>query len=375
MLLFTPGPTPTPEFLRNALALPTLHHRTKEFEAYFAFARENLQAMLKMNEVLMIASSGSGAMEASMLTFCKKPLCVNSGKFGERFGKIAKAHKIDFVEVVSEWDTAPTSDEIKAILEKDKDIDSLCIQVCESAGGLRHNVEAIAKMAKSLNPKIVIIADAITAMGVEEIDTSNIDVLIGGSQKAFMLPPGMAILGLSDYAVSLAEERDIGFYFNLKTELKNQRKNTTAWTAPTSIIIALAKYFESVDLKKVYKETKARGAALDSAIRALGLKIYPKNPAIAMTTIYSQNSPEIRKILKSDYAVNVAGGQDKLKESIFRINNMGLIEVYEMAWVVNAVELTLDKLGIRAFDGSANKVFLSEYYAHLGKDSQNLARK
>lgn len=372
MLLFTPGPTPTPEFLRNALALPTLHHRTKEFEAYFALARENLQKMLKLREVLMIASSGSGAMEASMASFCKKPLCVNSGKFGERFGKIAKAHKIDFVEVINEWDTAPTADEIRAILEKDKDIDSLCIQVCESAGGLRHNVESIAKMAKSLNPKIVLIVDAITAMGVEEIDTSNIDVLIGGSQKAFMLPPGMAILGLSDYAVSLAEERDIGFYFNLKTELKNQRKNTTAWTAPTSIIIALAKYFESVDLGKVYKETKARSVALDSAIRTLGLKIYPKNPAIAMTTIYSEKSPEIRRILKSDYGVNVAGGQDKLKDSIFRINNMGLIEIYEMAWVVNALALTLDKLGIRAFDGSANKVFLSEYYANLAKDSQNL---
>lgn len=220
-------------------------------------------------------------------------------------------------------------------------------------------------MAKSLNPKIIIIADAITAMGVEEIDTTHIDVLIGGSQKAFMLPPGMAILGLSDYAVSLAEERDIGFYFNLKTELKNQRKNTTAWTAPTSIIIALAKYFECVDLQKVYKETKARGVALESAIRALGLKIYPKNPAIAMATIYNEKSPEIRRILKSDYGVNVAGGQDKLKDSIFRINNMGLIEVYEMVWVVNALELTLEKLGIRAFDGSANKVFLSTYYENL----------
>ena len=110
MLLFTPGPTPTPEFLRNALAMPTLHHRTKEFEAYFAFAREKLQAMLKMDEVLMIASSGSGAMEASLATFCKKPLCVNSGKFGERFGKIAKAHSIEFVEVINEWDTAPSAE-------------------------------------------------------------------------------------------------------------------------------------------------------------------------------------------------------------------------------------------------------------------------
>lgn len=367
MLLFTPGPTPTPEFLRNALAMPTLHHRTKEFEAYFAFARQKLQAMLKMHEILMLASSGSGAMEASMLTFCKKPLCVNSGKFGERFGKIAKAHKIEAVEVINEWDTAPSAEEIEKVLRENNDIDSLCIQVCESAGGLRHNVESIARMAKSIKPNIIIIADAITAMGVEEIDTRHIDVLIGGSQKAFMLPPGMAILGLSEYATNLANERDVGFYFNLKTELKNQAKNTTAWTAPTNIIIALAKYFECVDLKKVYKETKARGSALEAAIRALGLRIYPKNPAIAMATVYNEKSPEIRRILKSDYGVNVAGGQDRLKECIFRINNMGLIEIYEMAWAVNALELTLDKLGIRAFDGSANRVFLKQYYANLGE--------
>lgn len=361
-LLFTPGPTPSPEFLRNALAIPTLHHRTKEFEAYFSFVKKQLETMLDMSEVLMIASSGSGAMEASVTTFCKKPLCINSGKFGERFGKIAKAHKIDFIEVVNEWDTPPSSDEIKEILEKHSDIDSICIQICESAGGLRHNVESIAKIAKAKNPNIVIIADGITAIGVEKIDTSNIDVLIGGSQKAFMLPPGMAFLGLSEYAVSLIEKNDIGFYFNLKTELKNQRKNTTAWTAPTSIIIALAKYFEVVNLDNVYSETKVRYFALESALKSLDLRIYPKNPALAMATIYNDKSLEIRKVLKQDFGVNVAGGQDKLKDSIFRINNMGLIEVYEMAWVVNAIELTLDKLKMRAFNGIANKTFLTRFY-------------
>ncbi len=363
MLLFTPGPTPTPESLRLALAQPTLHHRTAEFEAYFAFVRGKLKEMLDMSEVLMLASSGSGAMEASVATFCKKPLCVNSGKFGERFGKIAKAHGIDFVEVVNDWDTAPSADEIEKILEAHKDIDSICIQVCESAGGLRHSVEKIAQMAKAKNPNIVIIADAITAMGVEKIDTRNIDVLIGGSQKAFMLPPGMAILGLSEMAVELAESRDVGFYFNLKTELKNQRKNTTAWTAPTSIIIALAKFFESVDLEQIYAQTKARAIALESAMKALDLRIYPKSPALAMTTIYSEKAPEIRKILKQDFGVNVAGGQDRLKELIFRVNNMGAIEIYEMAWVVNAIEMALDRLKMRAFDGEGNVRFLKAYYA------------
>ena len=362
MLLFTPGPTPIPESIRQAMAMPTLHHRTKEFEGYFEFCRNKLIELIKMQDVLMLASSGSGAMEASMRTFCKKPLCINSGKFGERFVKIAKAYDMPFVEILNNWDIAPSSDEVANILKNDKEIDSICIQMCESAGGLRHNVESISKIAKEIDKNIVIIVDAITALGVEEIDTTNIDVLIGGSQKAFMLPPGMAILGLSNLALDLIDKNDIGFYFNLKTELKNQRKNTTAWTSPTTIIIGLAKYFEIANIQEIYKETKQRAIATRESLKALNLRIYPKNPALAMTTIYNEDSINIRKILKEKYSVNIAGGQDKLKDSIFRINHMGIIPVNEALWVVNAIELTLNDLNVRKFDGSANRVFLENYY-------------
>lgn len=364
MLLFTPGPTPIPESIRQAMAVPTLHHRTKEFEAYFAYCREKLKDLLQMQEVLMLASSGSGAMEASVLTFCKKPLCINSGKFGERFVKIAKAHNIDYVEIQNEWDYAPSANEVLKVLESNKDIDSLCIQICESSGGLRHNVEEIAQAIKQINPNIVVIVDGITAIGVEKIDTTHIDVLIGGSQKAFMLPPGMAIIGLSPLALKLLEERDIGFYFNLKTELKNQRNNTTAWTSPTTIIIGLAKYFEIADIEQIYKHTKSIALATQESLRSLGLKIYPSKPALAMTTIYNEDSSKIRKVLKEKYELNIAGGQDKLKESIFRINHMGIIPLYEASWVANAIELALNELGVRKFDGSANRVFLENYYKY-----------
>lgn len=365
MLLFTPGPTPSPESIRQAMAIPTLHHRTAEFEQYFAFVRQNLKTLLKLKEVIMLASSGTGAMEAAMLSLCKKPLCINSGKFGERFGKIAKAHKMDFVELKKDWDSAPSSEEIESILKADKNIDSICIQVCESSGGLRHSVESIAKIAKQINKNIVIIADGITAIGVEPIDVSNIDVLIGGSQKAFMLPPGMAFLALSDLALDLIDKNNVGFYFNLKSELKNQLKNTTAYTSTTSIIIGLAKYFELANLDEVYAKTRARACGLNAAMNALDLKIYPKNPALAMCVVYSESAPKIRKILKEKYGVNLAGGQDHLKDSIFRINNMGLIEIYEMAWAVNAIELALADLGAREFDSTANKVFLETYFKNL----------
>lgn len=369
MLLFTPGPTPVPEDIRVEMAKPTIHHRTPEFEEYFKKARAGLKDLLNMPEVLMLSSSGTGAMEACVRTFCaKKLLSVNSGKFGERFGKIAKAYNIPNIEIKHDWDTPVEVEEVLEILKNDNDIDALAIQICESAGGLRHQVEKIAQAIKAHNPEIIVIADAITAMGVEPIDTRHIDALIGGSQKAFMLPPGMSIIGLSEKALKLIETRDIGFYFNLKTELKNQISNTTAWTAPTTIVIGLAKYFQIIQtlggIDEIYRQTAKRAIATQNALLSIGLKIYPKNPALAMTTIIDEaNASNIRKVLKNDFGVNVAGGQDHLKTSIFRINHMGIIPVNEALWVVNAIELTLEKLGVRKFDGSANIKFLESYYS------------
>lgn len=369
MLLFTPGPTPVPEDIRVEMAKPTIHHRTPEFEEYFKKARAGLKDLLNMPEVLMLSSSGTGAMEACVRTFCaKKLLSVNSGKFGERFGKIAKAYNIPNIEIKHDWDTPARVEEILERLANDNQIDAVAIQICESAGGLRHQVEKIAQAIKAHNPEIIVIADAITAMGVEPIDTRHIDALIGGSQKAFMLPPGMSIIGLSEKALKLIETRDIGFYFNLKTELKNQISNTTAWTAPTTIVIGLAKYFQIIQtlggIDEIYRQTAKRAIATQNALLSIGLKIYPKNPALAMTTIIDEaNASNIRKVLKNDFGVNVAGGQDHLKTSIFRINHMGIIPVNEALWVVNAIELTLEKLGVRKFDGSANIRFLESYYS------------
>lgn len=369
MLLFTPGPTPVSEQTRMVMATPTIHHRTQEFEDIFATARELLLDLTKMHEVLMLASSGSGAMEASLTSLCaKKALVINSGKFGERFSKIAEAHKIPFVEIKSEWDTPVELQQTLRVLAANPDIDALCLQICESSGGLRHPYEEITRAVKEFNPNIMVIVDAITAMGVEPIDVAYIDALIGGSQKAFMLPPGMSIIGLSEAAVARIEERNIGLYFNLKIELKNQRKNTTAWTAPTTIIIGLCdvlRQFKKLGFENVYKETKARSLAMDEAMLALGLRIYPKIPALSMTAVFDENASKIRSLLKEKYEVNVADGQDNLKGKLFRINHMGIIPLYESAWVANAVELALGDIGVRNFNGLANQIFLQNYYSMM----------
>lgn len=362
-MLLTPGPTPVPEFARKAMSDITIHHRTAEFEAIFKKARDLLIEIYGMSEVLMLASSGTGAMEACVTNLTRtKALTINSGKFGERFGKICKSFNIDYTEIKNEWDTPVSVEAVVEAIKKDSAIDAIFIQVCESAGGLRHPVEQIAAEVKKINPDIMIVADAITALGVEKVDTSNIDALITGSQKAFMLPPGLAMIGLSSKAVSKIEEKPAGYYFNLASELKNQRKNTTAYTAATTLIIGLGAIldkFKEIGFDNLYKNTVLRAKATREALKAIGFEIYPKNPASAMTTVFTEKSNEIRKILKNKYQVDIAGGQDHLSGKIFRINHMGLVEDFEASWAVNAIELVLDDLGIRSFDGTANKVFAS----------------
>lgn len=376
MLLFTPGPTPVPEFARVAMAGETLHHRTPEFEAIFAETRELLFKLFNTDEVIMLASSGTGAMEAAVTNLCNNTLLsINSGKFGERFGKIAVVSGLKNVEIKHEWDTPASVEEVVEALKANPSIDALAIQVSESAGGLRHNVEEIAAAAKAINPEIMIIADGITAVGVERIDVSNIDCLLAGSQKALMLPPGLAILGLSNAAVEKVGSGK-GYYLNLASEIKKQSQNTTAYTAATTLIIGLREVLKHVDegegLGKLYCDTARRAKACRFALEAIGLHSYPKTPARSMTTIDDEDASEIRKILKEDFGVNVAGGQDHLKGKIFRINQMGLISPYEIIWVVNAVELALAKLGRRDFDGTASRVFNKTYFkTMLEKSKEN----
>ncbi|MDQ1340920.1 MAG: hypothetical protein QG567_2078 [Campylobacterota bacterium] len=366
MILLTPGPTPVPENIRQAMATQTLHHRTPEFEKIFASAREKLLKIFGTHEVIMLGSTGTGAMEAAVTNLCKKKLLfVNAGKFGERFGKIAKAFNIETVELKYEWDTPASIDDVKTALKNHPDIDAIAVQISESAGGLRHPAEEIAKTAKEINPNIQIITDGITTVGVEKIDISNIDALIAGSQKAFMLPPGLAMIGLSKQAVEIIEKNPRGYYFNLASELKVQKKNTTAYTAVTTLIQGLDAILSDIfqlGVENLYEITKKRHQASTKALESIGLNIYPKNPALSMTTDYHERADEIRKIIKNDFEANLAGGQDHLSGKIFRINNMGLIKPYEISWALNSVELALDKLKIREFDGTASRVFSQAFF-------------
>lgn len=367
MLLFTPGPVAINEEMRSSFSQPMPHHRTKDFEKIFKSVRENLKKMTGLEEVLLLNSSGTGAMEASVLSLCQKELLfVNAGKFGERFGKIAKAHSLKAHELVYEWDTPAQVDGVLNALKANPNIDAFCIQACESSGGLRHPIEKIAQAIKETNPNVFVIVDAITALGVEPLEITHVDALIGGSQKAFMLPPAMSLVALSQNAIERIEERNVGFYFNLKSELKNQRNNTTSYTAPILHTLGLQRYFELVQnlggFEALYKETKRTALATQKAVLALGLKIFPKSPSLSMTTIINEHAKALRNLLKEKYQVQFAGGQEPYKDTLIRINHMGIIPVYKSAHALNALELALNDLKLREFDGVANTTFLKQYY-------------
>ncbi len=362
MILATPGPVEIPLFVRETFLGETIHHRTPEFKAILLETLDRFKNITHLPYNVFLSSSGSGAMEAAVINTVKnKALTINAGKFGERWGKICAAHNIDFKEIKYDWDKPAQVDDIIAAIQGDSSIDTLFIQISESAGGLRHPVEDIAAEVKLVNEDIIIVADGITALGVEDIDTSNIDIVIGGSQKAFMLPPGLSMLGVSENALKRIGKGK-GFYFNLANEIKKQSEGSTSFTPATSHIIALnevLKKLESIGLKNHYENTKKRHNALLHSLEELGLSIFPENPAFSMAAVYFEKAEELRSILKK-YEVNVAGGQDHLKGKLFRINNMGIIEDYKMAHIINAVELALDELGIRKYDASGVRVYTEE---------------
>jgi len=362
MILATPGPVEIPLFVRETFLGETIHHRTPEFKKILLETLDRFKNITHLPYNVFLSSSGSGAMEAAVINTVKnKALTINAGKFGERWGKICAAHNIDFKEIKYDWDKPAQVDDIIAAIKEDSSIDTLFIQISESAGGLRHPVEDIAAEVKLVNEDIIIVADGITALGVEDIDTSNIDIVIGGSQKAFMLPPGLAMLGVSENALKRIGKGK-GFYFNLANEIKKQSEGSTSFTPATSHIIALnevLKRLESIGLENHYENTKKRHNALLHSLEELGLSIFPENPALSMAAVYFEKAEELRSILKK-YEVNVAGGQDHLKGKLFRINNMGIIEDYKMAHIINAVELALDELGIRKYDASGVRVYSEE---------------
>jgi aspartate aminotransferase-like enzyme len=340
------------------MARPMIHHRAPEFDPIFAEAREGLKWLFQTrNDVLMLAASGTGGMEGSVSNFLSpgdKALCINGGKFGERWGKICKMFGVQVTELKVEWGHAVNPQVVADALKKDPSIKAVYVQASETSTGVSHDVKTLGEIVKA-HDQTILVVDAITALGVFDIKTDawGLDVVITGSQKALMLPPGLAFVSVSDKAWALADKaKNAAFYFNFKKERENQVKNQTAFTPTVSLIIGLQevmKMLKAEGLEKIFARQGQLARAMRDGMQAAGLALFPKeSPSDALTAISAPDGIDgqaVYKNLRVQYGITAAGGQDHLKGKIFRLSHMGYADRFDVITAIAATEMVLKGLG------------------------------
>jgi aspartate aminotransferase-like enzyme len=354
--LMTPGPTPVPEDIRLEMAKPIIHHRTKEYQAIFKDVTEGLKKIFKTsNDVYTFTSSGTGAMEASIVNVLSpqdKIIVVRGGKFGERFGEIAKAYGVEVIPIDVEWGTAPKPEIIKDVLKKNPGVKGVYTTLCETSTATVFDIKAIGEVVRATDALFVV--DTISGLGADnfENDAWGVDIAICGSQKGLMIPPGLAFCSVSAKAWKAAESSKIPkFYFNFKKYKKAWADTDTPFTSAITLVIGLKKALEKINsqgIDNVIAEHSAQARAFRDACKALCLEIYSKSPSSAVTGVCTpagMDADELIKLLKTEYGVTFAGGQEHLKGKIFRCAHMGGIDTEHTMESIKALECALVKMG------------------------------
>lgn len=363
--LLTPGPTPVPERVMLAMARPIVHHRMPAFVEIFKEAAAGLQWIFQTQQpVLMLAGSGTLAMEAAVVNTMKrgdKALCVVGGKFGERWRNICKAFGIETVNLDVEWGQAIDPQAVKAALDADDKITAVFSQANESSTGVRHPVEEIAKITASRD-RVVNVVDAVSALGAFDLpmDKAGFDVLITGSQKALMLPPGQAYIALSEKAWKRTETADLPrFYADLKRERKAQAGGETAYTPAVTLTVGLVealRMLKEEGLPEVFARHAKLAEATRAAALALGCKLYaPTAPSPTVTSVWGPDGLDTGKLVKQlrdKYGVSLTGGQDAVKGKIFRVAHLGYFGPFDILTSVTALEMALGDLGVKITRGA-----------------------
>ncbi len=355
--LLAPGPTPVPARVLLAMAQPLIHHRTPQFSRIFAEAKEGLKWLFQTEQdVLMLASSGTGGMEAAVTNLFspgEEVLVVNGGKFGERWVKIAARFGLTVHELRVEWGHAVEVAAVQEALERHPHTRGVLLQASETSTTAVHPVAEIASLTRERDTLLIV--DGITAVGVYDLpmDRLGIDVLVTGSQKALMLPPGLAFVALSPRAWERSKSARLPrFYFDLAKERENLAKDTTAWTPAISLIIGLREALAMLreeGLHKAFARQARQAEATRAAARALGLALVaPEHPSPAVTGVYVPPGIEGGKLvayLRDRMGVTFAGGQDQFKGKIVRIAHLGYIDTFDTIMAVAALEMALRKFG------------------------------
>src|ERR1700730_8717040 len=379
--LFTPGPTPLLPAAQTAMASFTAHHRTADFRALFQRVLADMKEFIgTQNDVLVLACSGTGVMEASVSNLTSpgdKVLVLTAGKFGERWTGLTKAFGCSVDVLTTPYGQTFTLNDIRAKLTPDVRV--VFMQATESSTGVRHDVEGIAKIVRGSSDDTLLVVDAITGLGTTHLDVDGwgVDVIIGGSQKALMIPPGLAYCAVSERAWRRMDKTTSPrYYFDLRKERKSAAKGESAYTPATALFAAMGAALEFVRGMGNGELSKGREALVDNAemcaamtragAQALGLKLYAASPAAALTAICSPEGIDSGKIIKEfreSFDAVVANGQGEMKGQLFRIAHIGYYDYLDTIGILGALEHVLVRATGKAVEyGSAVRA-AQEVYA------------
>jgi aspartate aminotransferase-like enzyme len=351
--LLTPGPTPLYPPALHAMMGSDIHHRTEEFRNLYRATMADLKELMRTsNDVLIMVASGSGAMESAISNLFsrgEKVIVCSAGKFGERWVEMAKAFGLDAIVLKAEYGSAVRPEEVEAALAANPDARGVFVQASETSTGVQHDVRAMGQAIA--RTEAIFVVDAITGLGTMplDIDGWGLDVVVGGSQKAFMIPPGLAFLSVSAKAWKRAETAGLPhYYFDLKKERKNAALGESSWTPNTSLIIALHAalgYIKSVGMDKLVENAQLLARATRAAATELGLELFaPDAPGSSVTSIQAPSgwdSGVIVKEFRNRFGAIIANGQGSMKGKIFRIAHLGYFDFADLFGVVAELELIL----------------------------------
>jgi aspartate aminotransferase-like enzyme len=371
--LFTPGPTPLLPAAQFAMAAADMHHRTPEFRALFQKVLAQLKVFVgTKNDVLLLSSSGTGAMEASVSNLTSsgdRVLVLTAGKFGERWTGLAKAFGCEPDVVTAPYGQTFDLSQIRAALKPEHR--AVYVQATETSTAVRHDIEAIAKVVHEAAPDAILVVDGITGLGTTHFDVDGwgIDILIGGSQKAVMIPPGLAYLSVSEKAwAAMEKSKNPRYYFDLRKERKNAVKGESAYTPAVALVAGLGAALDYIagqaggDLEKgriaLIDNAQVNAAATRAGLVALGFTLFaPTAPAAAATAVAvpeGMDSGAVVKALKSKFALVTANGQGEMQGKIFRVAHLGFFDYLDTVAFLGAMEhIAKDTLGLKVEFGQA----------------------
>jgi len=375
-LLLTPGPTQIPPQLCEVLGRPIIHHRTPQFQAILKEVAEGLKYVFQtQNDVFVLTSSGTGAMEAAvtnLLSAGDKAITVEGGKFGERWSELSKAYGIKAEILKVEWGKSVRAADIEKILNAQKDIKAVFVTLTETSTAVDSDIKAIGEVVKKTGA--VLVVDAIGGLGATDLQTDNwsVDVVVSGSQKGLMLPPGLAFISVSAKAWGLIEKStNPKYYFSLKKAKKAALQTDTPFTPAIGIIIALneaLKMIKQAGLKNLFGRYKKLAQGIYAAAKALGLTLFAdstcrSNVVTAINVPAGIDGKKLVKTMRDTYGITFAGGQAELEGKIVRVCHMGAITEEDILAGVECLEVVLKEMGYKFETGAgvtaARKVFQS----------------